>query len=58
MRNNSDLKTMFREAGILFGITLLAGLLLGLVYEVTKEPRRIQQEKAVQEACVAVFPQA
>ena len=34
MRNNSDLKTMFREAGILFGITLLAGLLLGLVYEI------------------------
>ncbi|MCM1027813.1 MAG: RnfABCDGE type electron transport complex subunit G [Roseburia sp.] len=58
MRDNGGIKTMLREAGILFGITLIAGLLLGFVYELTKEPRRIQQEKAVQEACVAVFPQA
>lgn len=58
MRDNNGLKIMFREAGILFGITLIAGLLLGFVYEVTREPRRIQQEKAIQEACVAVFPQA
>lgn len=58
MKNKSDVKTMLREAGILFAITLIAGLLLGLVYEVTKEPRRLQQEKAVQEACVAVFPKA
>lgn len=58
MRDKGGVKTMFKEAGILFGITLLAGLLLGFIYELTKEPRRIQQEKAVQEACVAVFPQA
>ena len=58
MREKSDVKTMLREAGGLFVITLLSGLLLGLVYEVTKEPRRIQQERAVKEACIAVFPQA
>ncbi len=58
MKNKSDVSTMLKEAGILFCITLLAGLALGFVYELTKEPRRIQQEKAVQEACIAVFPQA
>lgn len=50
--------TMLKEAGILFVITLLAGLLLGVVYEVTKEPRKIQQERLVQEACIAAFPEA
>lgn len=56
MQNKSDIKTMLKEAGILLGITLVAGLLLGMVYELTKEPIRIQQEKAIQEACEAVFP--
>ena len=46
---------MLKEAGILFAITLIAGLLLGFVYELTKEPIRLQEEKAVQEACQAVF---
>ncbi len=58
MKNKSDISTMLKEAGILFCITLLAGLLLGFVYELTKEPRKIQKEKAVQEACIAVFPAA
>lgn len=58
MKNKSDVSTMLKEAGILFCITLIAGLLLGFVYELTKEPRRIQQEKAIQEACIAVFPDA
>ena len=58
MKNKSDIVTMLKEAGILFDITLIAGLLLGFVYELTKEPRRVQQEKAVREACVAVFPDA
>ncbi|MCM1089716.1 MAG: RnfABCDGE type electron transport complex subunit G [Butyrivibrio sp.] len=55
-KNNSDVAVMLREAGILFAITLIAGVMLGFVYELTKEPIRIQQEKAVQEACMAVFP--
>lgn len=58
MKNNADVKVMLKEAGILFAITLLSGLVLGFVYELTKEPRRIQQEKAVQKACVAAFPGA
>lgn len=58
MENKSSLKTMLKEACILFAITLIAGLLLGVVYEVTKEPIRIQQEKAIQEACEAAFPVA
>ena len=56
MQNKSSLMTMLKEAGILFAITLTAGLLLGVVYELTKDPIRIQQEKAIQEACEAAFP--
>ena len=56
MKEKNDVKVMLKEAGILFAITLLAGLLLGFVYEVTKEPRKQQQEKMIQDACVAVFP--
>lgn len=56
--NKSDVSVMLKEAAILFAITLISGLLLGFVYELTKEPIRIQQEKAIQEACMAVFPGA
>lgn len=58
MRENADMKIMLKEAGILFAITLIAGLVLGFVYELTKEPIRIQEEKAIQEACKAVFADA
>lgn len=58
MKNNTDVKIMLKEAGILFAITLIAGLVLGFVYELTKEPIRIQQEKAVQNACRVVFAEA
>ena len=58
MKNKSDISVMLKEAGILFSITLVVGLLLGVVYELTKEPIRIQQEKAVEEACRAVFQEA
>lgn len=58
MKNKSDMGTMLKEAGILFAITLIAGLLLGVVNELTYEPIRLQQEKAVQEACGAVFESA
>ena len=56
MNNKSDVSVMLKEAGILFAITLIAGIMLGFVYELTKEPIRIQQEKAIQEACTEVFP--
>ena len=58
MKNNSDIKVMLKEAGILFAITLIAGLVLGFVYDLTKEPIRIQKEKAIQEACAKVFADA
>lgn len=56
--DKGDISQMLKEAAILFVITLIAGVLLGYVYELTKEPIRVQQEKAVQAACMAVFPGA
>lgn len=47
-----------KNAVILTVITLIAGLGLGLVYEVTKEPIAQAQEKAKKEAWQAVFPEA
>lgn len=58
MKKKSDIGTMLKEAGILFVITLLSGLMLGFVYELTKEPIAEQERKAVQEACAAVFGEA
>lgn len=58
MKNSRDIKIMMKEAGILFAITLIAGLVLGFVYELTKEPIRLQKEKAIQEACSEVFDTA
>lgn len=58
MKKNSDIAGMIKDTGILFVITLIAGLLLGLVYQITKEPIAAQQEKAKQEACQEVFAEA
>lgn len=55
MKKSSDMKVMLKEAGILFLITLLSGLILGFVYELTKGPIAEQKTKKVQQACVAVF---
>lgn len=55
--NPSDVSVMWRETLILTVITLVAGLLLGFVYELTKDPIRHQREKAIQKACQAVFPE-
>lgn len=49
---------MIKDALILFAITVVAGLLLGVVYDVTKEPIAQQKEKAKQEACANVFAAA
>ena len=32
------MKQMMKDAAILFAITLISGLLLGIVYQVTKDP--------------------
>ncbi len=52
------MKSMIKEAAILFAITLISGLLLGVVYEVTKEPIAVQQAKRKNEACKEVFQDA
>ena len=52
------MKSMIKDAAILFAITLIAGLLLGAVYEVTKEPIVVQQAKRKNEACKEVFQDA
>lgn len=58
MKNNSDFKEMYKNAIILFVITLIAGVALGFVNELTKEPIAYQQELKIQKACAAVFAEA
>jgi electron transport complex protein RnfG len=55
---NSETKSMLKDAMILFAITVVAGLLLGIVYNVTKEPIANQQAKAKIEASKNVFATA
>ena len=50
--------TIIKDAMILTLITLVAGGVLGLVYEITKEPIAKQQEMAKQEAYKSVFEDA
>ena len=45
-----------RNTVILFAITLIAAILLGIVYEITKDPIAEQQAKRKNEAYAAVFP--
>lgn len=49
---------IIKNALILFAITIIAGTLLGLTYEVTKEPIRIQQETVKKLALNSVIPEA
>lgn len=52
------MKSMIKDALILFAITLVAGLSLGFVNEVTKEPIAKAKEQAKQEVCQEVFQDA
>lgn len=52
------MKGMIKDAGILFLITLIAGLLMGVIYQLTKEPIAIAEEKATLEAYAEVFADA
>lgn len=52
------MKDMIKSVFVIFAITLVAGALLGAVYQVTKEPIRIQKEIAGQKADQAAFPGA
>ncbi len=49
---------LVKDALTLTAITLISGLLLGLVYEITKEPIAQAEEEATQEAYAAVFADA
>ena len=53
---NKDLNSALKDALVLVVITLVSGLLLGLVNMLTEEPIRLQKEQAVIESCNAVFP--
>lgn len=55
---DNEKKSMIKDALILFAITLVAGLLLGFVYDVTKEPIAQQKAKAKAQACKNVFAAA
>ena len=49
------MKRIVKDSLVLFAITLVAGLLLGFVYEITKEPRAKQQELTRINAFKTVF---
>lgn len=53
-----DVKTLIKNAFVLFVITLVAGVSLGFVYQVTKEPIAYQAQLAQIKANQAVFPDA
>lgn len=52
------MKNIIKNTAILTVITLVAGVLLGLVYEVTKEPIALAKEKAKNEAYQTVMKDA
>lgn len=52
------MKNMIKDAAVLFVITVVAGLILGFVYQITKEPIAIAEEKAANEAYQEVFAEA
>lgn len=55
---NNEIRSMFRDAGIIVAITLIAGLVLGGVYQLTKEPIAEQKRLKKQQACQEVFAEA
>lgn len=55
---NEQMKRMLQDAAILFIITLCSGLVLGFVYQLTKEPIAVQEKKAKDAACQEVFTDA
>ena len=52
------MKEMMKNTAIILAITVIAGLILGLVYQITKDPIAAQEAKKKQEACQEVFPEA
>jgi len=52
------MKNIIKNTAILTVITLVSGLLLGVVYDITKEPIALAKEKAKNEAYQAVMQEA
>ena len=52
------MKGMLKDAAILFLITVIAGVFLGIAYQGTKDRIAAQEEAAKAKACNEVFPQA
>lgn len=52
------MKEMMKNTGIILVITLVAGLVLGFVYQITKDPIAEQNARKKQEACQEVFQDA
>lgn len=55
---NNEKSTLVHDAIALFIITLVAGVLLGAVYMITKDPIAQAEEKATNEAYAAVYKDA
>ncbi len=52
------MKSVLKDAAVLFAITLIAGAVLGFVYDLTKAPIEEQEAQAKSEACQEVFADA
>jgi len=52
------MKEMIKNAGILLAITVIAGLILGLVYQTTKDTIAKREEDDKKAACLEVFADA
>lgn len=55
---NNEKSTLIHDAIALFIITLVAGVLLGAVYMITKEPIALAEEKSTNEAYAVVYKDA
>ena len=52
------MREMLKNAGILLAITVIAGFVLGAVYQITKEPIALAKEAAAMAAYKEVFADA
>ncbi len=52
------MKNMIKDAAVLLVITLFSGLILGVVYQITKEPIAKAEAEAARAAYAEVFPDA
>ncbi len=52
------MKSMLKDAAILFAITIISGAILGFVFDMTKTPIAEQEAKAKSQACQEVFADA